>query len=119
MSSIALQSNDIYFKNGRLVLINGSNTDLEILQRIKVRLRFFQGEWFLNTDHGIPYFQNILGTKNLNLDVVQSLFQAQILEVEGVKDMISSLIDYDPQQRKVLYTFEAITINNTKIKDYI
>ncbi len=115
MSSLALQNNDIYFGNGRLVLITGSNTDAEILQRVKVRLRFFLGEWFLNTDHGIPYFQDILGTKNLNLDVVQSLFQSEILDVAGVSEMISSLIDYDEKQRKVLYTFEALTINNTKI----
>ena len=112
MSSLGLKENDIYFGNGRLVLITGSNTDAEILQRVKVRLRFFLGEWFLNTDHGIPYFQDILGTKNLNLDVVQSLFQSEILDVEGVSEMITSLIDYDEKQRKVLYTFEALTINN-------
>ena len=31
-----------------------------LVQRIKIRLLVFLGEWFLNIDRGIPYFQEIL-----------------------------------------------------------
>lgn len=117
MSTLALNSdNDIYFDDsGKLVFIQGTNSDKEILQRIKVRLRFFKGEWFLNTDHGLPYFDNILGTKPLNLNILESIFRTQILDVEGVKSILESTIDYDGNQRKILYNFKAVSINNTSI----
>jgi hypothetical protein len=32
----------------------------EFAQRLRVRLSFFKGEWFLNLDEGMPYYQLIL-----------------------------------------------------------
>ena len=65
MSTLALNSdNDVYFTSaGRLVIVDNKNSDAEILQRIKVRLRFFKDEWFLNSEHGIPYFMDIIETE--------------------------------------------------------
>lgn len=131
MSTLALNSdNDIYFTNaGRLVTIADKNSDVEILQRIKVRLRFFKGEWFLNLDHGMPYFDDvldgnggsgdnaILGSKNLDNNIIESIFRREILDVEGVKGLLESSVDYDPIQRKISYYFGAVSINNTTITD--
>ena len=76
MSGFALnKENDLYFTNGKLAFINGTNTDQEILQRIRVRLRFFQGEWYLNINHGIPYLNNILGTKQININIIDNFFR--------------------------------------------
>lgn len=121
MSTLAINSdNDIYFdSSSRLVLIEGSNTDEEILQKIKIRLRFFKEEWFLNTDHGIPYFQDILGSKNLDNNILESIFRKAILDVEGVKAMIESSVDFDPVERKVSYYFNALSVNNTTVTDEI
>lgn len=119
MSTLKLNSNnDVYFSDaGRLVVISGVNSDEEILQRVKVRLRSFKGEWFLNTDYGVPYFFDILGTKSLDLNIAESFLRTAILAVEGVKEMIQSVVDYDSAERKVSYTFQATTINNTVITD--
>jgi len=118
MSTLALNSdNDLYFTDRRLTILSGTDTDNEILQRIGVRLRFFKDEWYLNSEHGLPYFQDILGTKNIDLNVVESLFRDQLLNIEGVREVTESLIDYDPTDRKLLYSFNAISINNTVITD--
>lgn len=129
MSTLALNSdNDIYFTSaGRLVTIENKNSDAEILQRIKVRLRFFKDEWFLNSEHGIPYFRDIieteasdvyiLGSKSLDLNILESIFREQILDVEGVKGLIESSVDYVGAERKINYFFQAVSINNTKIID--
>lgn len=119
MSTLAINSqNDLYFNSaGRLVTIAESNTDEEILQRIKVRLRFFKGEWYLNTEHGIPYFQDILGTKSFDNNIIESIFRKAILDVEGVKGLIESSVDYEPTERKINYFFKALSINNTIITD--
>jgi len=129
MSTLALNSdNDIYFTSaGRLVTIENKNSDAEILQRIKVRLRFFKDEWFLNSEHGVPYFRDIieteasdvyiLGSKSLDLNILESIFREQILDVEGVKGLIESSVDYVGAERKITYFFQAVSINNTKITD--
>ena len=41
----------------RLTLADGAE---RVRQQIKVTLLTFLGEWFLNTDHGVPYFEQIL-----------------------------------------------------------
>ena len=118
MSTLALNSdNDLYFTDRRLTIISGSNTDNEILQRIGVRLRFFKDEWYLDSEHGLPYFQDILGTKNIDINTIESLFKTQLLNIAGVKEITESLIDYDGVTRKLSYSFSAISINNTVITD--
>lgn len=118
MSTLAINTNnDIYFVSGRMALINGQNTDGEILQRIKIRLRFFKSEWFLNTDHGMPYFQEILGNKTIDLNIVESIFRIEILKIVGVKQIIESSIGYEGSQRKASYFFKALSINNNTITD--
>jgi len=118
MSGFALnKENDLYFTNGKLAFINGTNTDQEILQRIRVRLRFFQGEWYLNINHGIPYLNNILGTKQININIIDNFFRDAILDVEGVASIIDSVIDFKAAQRELSYTFTAVSINNTRIND--
>ena len=118
MTTLAINlDNDLYFTDRRLTIISGSNTDEEILQRIKVRLRFFKDEWYLNSEHGLPYFQDILGTKSVDINAVESLFRDQILDVEGVKELTESAIDYDGVTRKLSYSFSAVSINNTVITE--
>ncbi len=129
MSTLALNSNnDVYFTlAGRLATIENKNSDAEILQRIKVRLRFFKDEWFLNSEHGVPYFRDIveteasdiyiLGSKSLDLNILESIFREQILDVEGVKGLIESSVDYVGIERKITYFFQVVSINNTKIND--
>ena len=118
MTTLAINSdNDLYFTNRRLTIISGSNTDEEILQRIKIRLRFFKDEWFLNSEHGLPYFEDILGSKNLDLNIVESILREQILDVEGVREIIESSIDYDENERKVQYSVNIVSINNSVITE--
>lgn len=81
--SNAILPGDIDLSTGDLVLTAGLE---EIRQNIKIRLRFNQGEWFLNTDLGIPYFGTIL-TKNPNLAVVRSIIRDAISGVPGVKEV--------------------------------
>lgn len=118
MSTFTLDSNnDFYFENKKLAIISGNNTDEEILQRIKVRLKFFKDEWFLNSEHGLPYFQDILGSKNLDFNIIESILREQILQVEGVKEILESSIDYDKNQREIKYSVNIVSVNNTVITE--
>ena len=116
MSTLALNSeNDLYFTKNRLTILTGANTDQEILQRIKIRLKFFKDEWFLNSEHGLPYFENILGTKNIDLNILESIFREQLLDIEGVKSVIESSVDYNASNRQILYAFSIASVSNTVI----
>lgn len=120
MSTLALNSsNDIYFENNKLVFIQGTNSDEEILQRVIVRLRFFLDSWFLNTEHGLPYFQEILANKQLVLSAVEQIFSENILDVEGIAKLVESSVDFDASTRKFIYTFRALTINSKIIQQTI
>jgi hypothetical protein len=116
MSTFELENNDLVFSpNGRLKMISGENTDKEIKQRVEIRLRTFKTEWFLDIQHGVPYFFDILGTKNIDFNILESLLREQILSVNGIKALIQSSIDYSQSERKLIYNFQATTINNTTI----
>lgn len=57
-----------------------------VAQRLFIMLRTFQGEWFLNTQHGVPYWQSILGKKTSKA-AVDLILQQKILAENGVKEL--------------------------------
>jgi hypothetical protein len=120
MSTLALNADhDFYFENNRIVLIDGKDSDEEIKQRIRVRLWFFLDSWFLNSSHGLPYFQEILGSKAISLGAVKQIFSENISNVQGVAQLLDSRFDYANLERSFSYTFEALTVNSTIITDQL
>lgn len=59
---------------------------LAVVQRIKVRFRFFLGEWFLDQNQGIPYYQNIL-VKNPDIVLISGIFRQVLSGTPGVKSV--------------------------------
>lgn len=55
-----------------------------VAQKIRIALRRYQGEWFLNTLLGIPYFQSILGNRKQTKDFIDTIFIDEINNVDGV-----------------------------------
>lgn len=76
-------SHDLSIENFDLQLTSDEQV---VAQRVKRALLLFKGEYFLNTDLGLPYYSDILGTKN-SLDSIRSLFVNEIKSVEGVKEI--------------------------------
>lgn len=83
-------------------------TDEEnIAQGIECRLKFFSGEWFLNRNLGIPYFQSVL-KKNPNLNAVNAIFRNAILSAPGVEEITTYTAEYDNNTRT--YSI-SVTVN--------
>lgn len=76
-----LDTHDLVFVNGA-VAITPEQRD-SVAQKLKIKLLTFLGEWFLNTDDGIPYRERIFG-KVKSKALVDAIFQEKILEEEGV-----------------------------------
>ena len=63
-----------------LTLTDGAE---RVRQQIKVTLLTFLGEWFLNTDHGVPYFEQIL-KKAPSRAAIEAVIRAKVKDVPGV-----------------------------------
>lgn len=112
MSDLLIGSdNDLVVTNGDISLVL---LDAAIRQDVQQTLQFLMGEWFLNNTLGIPYLQTILA-KNPDLDLIQSILQNAVLDVNGVTDLVAFEFDYDSQTRSLSVTLQAKTTNGTVI----
>ena len=78
--------------NSRGTLAGGIVTgDNEILQRLWIRLNRELGEWFLNTEVGLPWYQNgygILGSKPQRKNDIDLLIRREISRTEGIVQIL-------------------------------
>lgn len=84
---IDYQTGDLIFFNGPLTKAQTTQPLVQtVAQRLFIMLRTFQGEYFLNTQTGIPWWQNILGRKTTK-SAVDLILQQKILAENGVKEL--------------------------------
>lgn len=66
--------------------------DDEIMQRLWLRLNKELGEWFLNTDSGVPWYQDgygILGAKPSRRNEIDLVIRRTIRNTDGVEQILS------------------------------
>lgn len=98
-------SGDLAIKDGDLLLVDNAE---RVAQQILITLRFWLGEWFLNTFDGVPYFEYIL-VKNPNESHIQQIFREKIMSVEGVSRVNSIDLTFDRINRRMSVEYEATT----------
>lgn len=104
MSSFQLDSEgDLDITSNSLSLTTGTEA---IRQHLQVKLRMFLGEWFLNTDLGVPYFTEIL-IKQPNFINIQNRLKLEITETPGVIEIIQFSFDFDSEIRLFTLTFKV------------
>jgi hypothetical protein len=95
---------------GDLVLVDGVDA---IAQDCDVRLKFFLGEWYLDTRLGVPYYQQILGQKP-RLTAVKGIFRKAILSTPGIRSFLEPLeITFDGPTRTLGVSFRADTVEGS------
>tara|TARA_R110000823_G_scaffold261418_10_gene382197 strand:- start:4591 stop:4956 length:366 start_codon:yes stop_codon:yes gene_type:complete len=97
-------SHDLIVTDKDLVVIQNSTEAVK--QRLKISLLFFKGEWFLNTEYGIPYYQRIM-IKDVSKLQVDALFREKILEVEGVLSLITFTSTFNRVNREYSLSFSC------------
>src|SRR5687767_14640953 len=95
---------DLVIEDGDLVLVDGIEA---IAQHIRIRLRFFRGEWFIDQRLGIPFYQSIL-VKNPNLDIVRAILREAIIETPGVVSVPRLDVELDASSRTLKVTAGVI-----------
>lgn len=110
-------NNDLVIENGDLVFTRGIPA---IVQQCRIRLQMFQGEWFLNLDAGIPYWQSILGEKPATaIEAARIFFRRELLTVDGVKQITKLDITYTGITRTLNVTWQVKTIFGDTPEDVI
>jgi len=107
MSDLRLNSEgDLDITQGKLTLID---TQQELLkQKLTITLNTYRGEWFLNTQRGIPYLQVIL-KKGTPKALVDSIFYQTILSYED----ILNITEFNSSVTKGVYylSFKATVVS--------
>jgi hypothetical protein len=101
-SFLLTDDGDLYFDGTTLHLASGVQA---INQAIRGELQLFQGEWFLDLDAGVPYFERVTG-RNPNVPDVKSLLRSTIEGVLGVKSVTSLDVTLSPT-REIRVTYAA------------
>lgn len=98
-------THDLDLSGFDLHIIEGAD---RVRQGIITKLRLFTGEWFLDTEAGTPYLEQILG-KRISLAGSIAAIRASILEVDGVDAITEFSYTFDRAQRRLTYNFTATT----------
>lgn len=99
--------NDIVIENGDLVFVRGVPA---VAQACRIALSMFRGEWFLDLDAGIPYFQQILGAKrDAGIAIANAEIRDALLSVDGVVEIIKLALAFDAATRSLNVTWQVRT----------
>jgi hypothetical protein len=87
-----------------------------VAQKLTIRLTTFRGEWFINTTHGVPYYQEIFG-KVRSKQTIDLIFQQQILQEPAVVEITEFSSEIRPDRTYSLNF--RVRITNGQITDNI
>jgi hypothetical protein len=79
-----------------------------IRQQVMLRLGFFRGEWFLDEDRGVPWYEEIL-IKSPNLIRIREIFREAILSVSGIREVTYLDLRFSAFARTLDVNFRAST----------
>lgn len=96
---------DLELSNGNLVWTSDLFT--ETVQRLRARLEFFKGEWYLDATEGTPYHGVILGNKALSDRAATSIFSTIIRECPGIATLDTISITRNRATRQATVAFTA------------
>lgn len=99
--------NDLVIENGDFALSRGIDG---VMQSCRIALQMFAGEWFLDLDAGIPYWQQILGFKPaIALRAARLAFHSELSRVPGVIDVVKLSVNYVGRTRTMTVAWQVMT----------
>lgn len=94
---------DLEVKNYDLQVVDSLD---QTIQELIIRLRFFLGEWFLDIEAGIPYYQDFF-VKAPNQIRIESILKNEILDTPGILELTSFKTEFDDPIRQYSVEFGA------------
>ena len=107
MNDLALDTvtHDLLITGLDLSVIKGAD---RVRQNVLIKLKLWAGEWFLDTEFGTPYIEQVLG-KQISLSGAVAALKKSILEVNDVDRITSFKYSFDRAARSLSVDFECAT----------
>ncbi len=107
MNDLALDTvtHDLLITGLDLSVIKGAD---RVRQNVLIKLKLWAGEWFLDTEFGTPYIEQVLG-KQISLAGAVAALKKSILEVNDVDRITSFKYSFDRVARSLSVDFECAT----------
>lgn len=104
-------TNDLILENNDLVLTSTNQESLR--QRLSIHLLMYRGEWFLNTEFGVPYMQQLIGIARTK-ETIDAVLRSEIA-LETTEDLIGNFTStYDnTDTRRYTLSFDVYTSDET------
>ena len=106
---VDLNTHDLVIEDGDLILLN---SEAEVSrQTLKINLLFFQGEWFLDLDYGIPYIQRIL-TKGATKQIIDTIIKNAIrrsYQIQSIETFTSEI----KGEEYIVSQFTGVTVDGS------
>lgn len=104
---------EIVFTNGKIILTSGPDA---VTQGIRLRMQEVKGEWFLDLDSGIPYYERdgvpateaIFGQRYSQVRALQA-YRNAILSTPGVVELLQLAVTFDVKTRKLSVSWQVRT----------
>jgi hypothetical protein len=105
---------DWTFGKGRA---NYTRNEKAIAQNVVTRLRSFTDDWFINIEHGIPWFA-LLGQRGTERRILRAI-ERTVLQTEGVREVTRLEIIRRDGDRGILIDIEYVNVynNNTALNN--
>lgn len=94
---------DLDITDGELSLVESAAA---IEQHLRIRLRFFLAEWFMDEREGIPFFRDVF-VQGPNEAVIRSIFRQTIQDTPGVVEVLRLVLEIDKATRTATLSFSA------------
>jgi hypothetical protein len=100
-----MAGDDIAFVDGDFVSVDGIEA---IAQEIKIAIRNFKDDWFLDLDDGIDYFGDVF-KKHPDIAVIDTTLKDTILGIDRVVKFTKYDLKIDNATRELKFDFEVLT----------
>lgn len=94
--ALDLQTHDLEITNNSIVIVADARA---VAQRVKQHLRSFLGEWFLNTESGVPWLEFVF-VKPFDQPTAEAVIKDAVMQVPGVIEITSFAMDFRPECRQ-------------------
>lgn len=88
-----------------LYIMDGADA---VRQQLYIKLNLWREEWFLDTEFGTPYLQEILG-KQITLGGAVAAIKKSVLEISDIYDIQEFTYNFNRSERRLVVSFIAAT----------
>lgn len=103
-----------FFKNKSKLYLCRSNLEY-LQQKIRIALSFQKGEWFTDSTIGLPYVPDFDISKTDHKSLLTACIQAKVMQIDGIKKMLSFETEYNNTDRTLEVFFIVNTVDGQEI----